>query len=135
GLRHRLDPLRDHRGHRPHQLPHLPPHRERRNQARHPGSTTMTALIAPAAESTPRGGRPAVPRQRRRQKMYDRPGFLTYALLFAFFVGSVFPLWWTFVIGSRQSSDINLVPPAVIPGPNFVDNVVRVFQTVDFAKA
>lgn len=72
---------------------------------------------------------------RKKRKQYDRPGFLTYGLLTAFFLGAVFPLWWSFVIGSRQSSDINLVPPAVIPGPNFIDNAIKVFETVDFAKA
>ncbi len=37
------------------------------------------------------------------------PGFLSYALLIALFAGSALPLWWSFVIGSRQASDINLV--------------------------
>jgi len=74
-------------------------------------------------------------RTRRRRKAYDRPGFLSYGLLLAAFVGSSFPLWWSFVIGSRQASDTNLVPPAIIPGPNFFTNAVRVFETVDFAKA
>ena len=74
-------------------------------------------------------------RARRRRKAYDRPGFLTYGLLLAAFVGSSFPLWWSFVIGSRQASDTNLVPPAVIPGPNFLSNAIRVFETVDFGKA
>lgn len=73
--------------------------------------------------------------KRRKRKAYDRPGFFTYALLSAFFLGAVFPLWWSFVIGSRQASDINLVPPAVIPGPNFLENAAKVFATVDFAKA
>jgi cellobiose transport system permease protein len=79
--------------------------------------------------------KPQTPRRPRRKGQYDRPGFLTYGLLTAFFVGAVFPLWWTFVIGSRQASDINLVPVAVIPGPNFFANVVKVFETVDFGKA
>jgi len=74
-------------------------------------------------------------RSRRRRKAYDRPGFLTYGLLLAAFVGSSFPLWWSFVIGSRQASDTNLVPPAIVPGPNFIANALRVFETVDFGKA
>ena len=97
----------------------------------------MTATLTPppteprlASVVKPQGAPKA-----RRRRSYDRPGFLTYGLLAAFFIGSVFPLWWTFVIGSRQASDINLVPVAVVPGPNFWMNVVKVFETVDFAKA
>jgi cellobiose transport system permease protein len=83
---------------------------------------------------------PATPERReerrvRRRATYERPGLLTYGLLFAFFAGASFPLWWSFVIGSRQSSDTNLVPPAVLPGPNFLANAVEVFTTVPFLLA
>ncbi|GAB3604986.1 carbohydrate ABC transporter permease [Conyzicola nivalis] len=74
-------------------------------------------------------------RQAKRRKVYEAPGFLTYALLAAFFAGSAFPLWWSFVIGSRQSSDTNLVPPAVVPGGNFLSNAAKVFETVPFFQA
>jgi len=73
--------------------------------------------------------------KKRKARFYDKPGWLTYGLLGAFFLGAVFPLWWSFVMASRQASDINAVPPVVIPGPNFLENVVKAFQTVDFAKA
>lgn len=74
-------------------------------------------------------------RRAKRSRFYERPGMLTYALLAAYFAGSAFPLWWSFVIGSRQSSDTNLVPPAVLPGPNFLSNAVEVFETVSFLQA
>jgi len=73
--------------------------------------------------------------KKRKARFYDKPGWLTYGLLGAFFLGAVFPLWWSFVMASRQASDINAVPPVIIPGPNFLTNVVKAFQTVDFAKA
>jgi len=73
--------------------------------------------------------------KKRKARFYDKPGWLTYGLLAAFFLGAVFPLWWSFVMASRQASDINAVPPVVIPGPNFLENVVKAFETVDFAKA
>ncbi len=73
--------------------------------------------------------------RRRKARFYDRPGWLSYALLGVFFVAAVFPLWWSFVMASRQASDINAVPPVVIPGPNFITNVMKAFATVDFAKA
>ncbi|GAA1837286.1 carbohydrate ABC transporter permease [Agromyces salentinus] len=73
-------------------------------------------------------------RRAKRKRAYERPGVLTYALLIAFFVGSAFPLWWSFVIGSRQSSDTNLVPPAVLPGPNFLSNAMKALETVPFLQ-
>ncbi|SMQ70975.1 carbohydrate ABC transporter permease [Agreia sp. VKM Ac-1783] len=96
----------------------------------------MTALITrPASEpdATPR--LLEAERRSRRKKAYERPGMLSYALLAAFFIGSAFPLWWSFVIGSRQSSDTNLVPPAILPGPNFLDKAAEVFTTVPFWQA
>jgi len=71
----------------------------------------------------------------RRRRPIDRPGPFSYALLIAVVAGAAFPLWWSFVIGSRQASDINLQPIALIPGPNFLTNVAKAFETVDFAKA
>ena len=71
----------------------------------------------------------------RKVKNHEAPGILTYSILIAFFAVSAFPLWWSFVIASRQSSDTNLVPPALLPGRNFLDNVAKVFQTVPFVEA
>ncbi len=73
--------------------------------------------------------------RRRKARFYDRPGWLSYTFLGIFFIAAVFPLWWSFVMASRQASDINAVPPVVIPGPNFIENVMKAFATVDFAKA
>ncbi|MGB3376950.1 MAG: carbohydrate ABC transporter permease [Microbacterium sp.] len=98
----------------------------------------MTATIMPPhvtdASADERQAAAEVRRAKRR-RFYERPGTLTYALLTAFFAGSAFPLWWSFVISSRQSSDTNLVPPAVIPGPNFLSNALKVFDTVPFMLA
>lgn len=98
----------------------------------------MTALITPSQATKPSsGGQPVSVEERRarRRGFYERPGVLTYALLAAFFAGSAFPLWWSFVISSRQSSDTNLVPPAILPGPNFLSNAAKVFDTVPFLLA
>jgi cellobiose transport system permease protein len=76
------------------------------------------------------------PRKKRGQSpIFNRPGWRSYTLLTVIFAVSVFPLWWSFVIASRQSSDINLVPPALIPGPNFLDNLQKAFATVPFIQA
>lgn len=71
----------------------------------------------------------------RKGKNHEAPGILTYSILIAFFLVSAFPLWWSFVIASRQSSDVNLVPPAMLPGPNFLENVAEVFATAPFVEA
>lgn len=91
--------------------------------------STLTERLMPATPER------RAERKSRRRATYEAPGFLTYGLLFAFFAGAAFPLWWSFVIGSRQSSDTNLVPPAVLPGPNFLENAFEVFATVPFLQA
>ncbi|MFT4083526.1 MAG: carbohydrate ABC transporter permease [Nocardioides sp.] len=65
----------------------------------------------------------------------SRPGFLVYGLLAAFFVGSAFPLYWSFVIGSvtRQRAGEN--PPPLVPGGHFLANAARVFDRIDFWSA
>jgi len=92
----------------------------------------MSTLLEKNRTSDPAGSERSRPRK---PKNHEGPGILTYSILIAFFAVSAFPLWWSFVIASRQSSDTNLVPPAVLPGRNFLDNVAKVFQTVPFAEA
>jgi cellobiose transport system permease protein len=67
--------------------------------------------------------------------MIRRPGGLVYALLAAFALGSAFPLYWSFIIGSvtRQRAAQN--PPPLLPGGHFLDNASRVFDRIDFWSA
>jgi cellobiose transport system permease protein len=95
----------------------------------------VTATIERGAARPRVSPHTAAERRARRLKTYERPGMLTYALLIAYFAGSAFPLWWSFVIASRQSADTNLVPPAVLPGGNFLSNAAKVFETVPFWQA
>jgi cellobiose transport system permease protein len=95
----------------------------------------MSSTLTRPAGASPRSAHDDREERRRKARFYDRPGWFTYALLGVFFVAAVFPLWWSFVMASRQASDINAVPPVVIPGPNFFTNVLKAFETVDFAKA
>lgn len=67
--------------------------------------------------------------------MTKRPGFLVYGLLAAFFVGSAFPLYWSFMIGSVTRDRAATPPPPVWPGGHFLDNARRVFDTIDFWQA
>lgn len=94
----------------------------------------MTVTATPPRTAAPQ--EPVAPRRKRgHSPIFNRPGWRSYTLLAVIFAISVFPLWWSFVIASRQSSDINLVPPALIPGPNFLENLQKAFDTVPFIQA
>ena len=64
-----------------------------------------------------------------------RPGFLTYGLLLAFFVGSAYPLWWSAVVGSRSNEAVGLSYPPLLPGGNFWTNAAEVLDTIPFWTA
>jgi cellobiose transport system permease protein len=57
-------------------------------------------------------------------------GFLTFMTLL-----SLFPFYWMFVIGSNTTAAINKFPPTMVPGSNFIANVKKVFESVDFLGA
>jgi len=93
----------------------------------------MSTIERPAARSAP------APRPRTKaplkQRLFGnglRPGYLTYGLLLAFFIGSAYPLWWSAVVGSRSNEALGLSYPPLLPGGNFWTNVGEVFNTVPF---
>ncbi len=67
--------------------------------------------------------------------MNRRPGFLVYGLLSAFVLGSAFPLYWSFVIGSVTKERAIHSPPPLYPGGHFLENARRVFDQIDFWSA
>ena len=67
--------------------------------------------------------------------MNRRPGFLVYGLLSAFVLGSVFPLYWSFVIGSVTKERAIHTPLPLWPGGYFPENARRVFDQIDFWSA
>ncbi|MFJ2757762.1 carbohydrate ABC transporter permease [Nocardioides sp. NPDC087217] len=67
--------------------------------------------------------------------MSRRPGFLVYGLLTAFLLGSAFPLYWSFVIGSVTRHRAIQAPPPLVPGGHFFENAARVFDRIDFWSA
>lgn len=95
-------------------------------------TTTVSRPSAPPV--APDDGSP-MPRRRRRRGAVERPGFLTYGLLLAFFLGSSYPLWWSFVAGSSDSTVLTLDYPPLLPGGQFWTNAAEVFDTIDFWKA
>ncbi|MFB9909017.1 carbohydrate ABC transporter permease [Allokutzneria oryzae] len=61
-----------------------------------------------------------------------RAGLFVHAALVAVVVASVFPLYWSFVVSSREGSAIAEGTPPMMPGGYLVDNIRQVFDTVDF---
>ncbi len=94
--------------------------------------------LAPTGSLTPgaQAGLAPAPRRRRGQATPGRRARpLTYALLAATLLGSAFPLYWTFLVASHTNEIVSASPPPLTPGGHLFGNVVRVFATVDFAKA
>ncbi|KRG09833.1 carbohydrate ABC transporter permease [Lederbergia galactosidilytica] len=56
--------------------------------------------------------------------------FITFSALI-----SIFPFYWMFVMGSNTTSDVNKIPPVVLPGANFIKNAQIVFERIDFFGA
>lgn len=75
---------------------------------------------------------PADTKKSRATMLVERPRWWTYAILTVFVLGSVFPLYWSFVIGSRTSGAAQSRVPVLTPGPNFFSNAERVFNTIPF---
>src|SRR5256885_16824417 len=64
-----------------------------------------------------------------------RARFWVYGLLIAFLLGSAFPLYWSFLVASRDPSMLTQQIPSMVPGGNFIANARRVFDSVEFWKA
>jgi cellobiose transport system permease protein len=61
-----------------------------------------------------------------------KAGPLLYGFLVAVLVASVFPLYYSFIVASKDNSVLGEKVPPLIPGGNLVENITRVFDTVDF---
>ena len=58
-----------------------------------------------------------------------------YVFLAIVLVGSAFPLWWSYVIGSKDSAAIVQDPFSLVPGGHFLQNASTVVTTIPFWKA
>jgi cellobiose transport system permease protein len=61
-----------------------------------------------------------------------KPGPLLYGFLAAILAASVFPLYFSFIVASKDNSVLGDATPPLVPGGNLVENITRVFDTVDF---
>ncbi len=75
--------------------------------------------------------------RRTRNVVAQRPGSLVYAFLAVILLASLLPLYWSFLIGSGDSSTINDQNLSWIPGGNFIANALTVINdpNVNFWKA
>jgi cellobiose transport system permease protein len=75
--------------------------------------------------------------RRRRLLAIGRPNPLVYAFLSVVLVGSVFPLYWSLLIGSGDSSTINDPTMSWWPGGNFLANAAAVInnESVNFWRS
>jgi cellobiose transport system permease protein len=95
-------------------------------------STHPSTVAQPAARPT--AGPPAQPaaqparRGRRRLRNGSRPGWVVYGFLTAVLLGSAFPFYWSFLIGSGDASTINQANISWLPGGNFLDNAAKVLE-------
>jgi len=64
-----------------------------------------------------------------------RPGFWVYGTLLAVLLGSSFPIWWSFLIGSQDASAINSNDMIWFPGGNFIANAAKVIDSIPFWTA
>jgi len=72
---------------------------------------------------------------RRRGRKPDSAGWLTYAMLLAIVVFSIFPLYWSVVVSSRDQSAVGRYPPPLVPGGSLWDNLAAAFDQGNFGLA
>lgn len=89
--------------------------------------------IAVPATPSPTGGRRRW--RRRGGGAGAAPGPLTYLLLAVAVALSAFPFYWMYVVASNDNAVMSQLPPRVVPGPNFLVNAAKVFESVPFARA
>jgi cellobiose transport system permease protein len=90
----------------------------------------MTTLKAPSRASA------RIKKRRTRAAASNRPGLLGYAFLSIVILAALFPLYWSFLIGSGDSTTINRTIDW-LPGGNFLKNATAVIENdgVNFWKA
>ena len=59
----------------------------------------------------------------------------TYVLLIGIVVVSVFPLYWSIVVSSRDQQSVGSYPPPLVPGGNLWDNISAAYEQGNFGLA
>ncbi|WP_120003317.1 carbohydrate ABC transporter permease [Nesterenkonia muleiensis] len=74
-------------------------------------------------------------RRDRSGRSLRRPGWVVYGCLAAVVLGGMFPLWWSFLIGSHHATILSETTFPWWPGGNFLSNAATVMDTVPFWRA
>jgi cellobiose transport system permease protein len=74
-------------------------------------------------------------RAARAARAADRARWPAYTVLVAIVVFSAFPLYWSVVVSSRDTSAIGSYPPPLVPGGSLWDNLSAAFEQGNFATA
>jgi cellobiose transport system permease protein len=91
----------------------------------------MSTFGSPAPLATVVEGIPNARERKRRARTVKirgaRPGWVVYGILSVVFLSGVFPLYWSFIIGSGDASSLRR-PFTWVPGGNFIDNAISVMN-------
>jgi cellobiose transport system permease protein len=67
--------------------------------------------------------------RRRTSRRLGNAGPLTYVALVLVSIGSIFPLYWSFVVASHDNSAVSAYPPVLTPGNQLWHNLGRLFNS------
>lgn len=70
-----------------------------------------------------------------RRRAPNSAGLLTYGILLTIIVFSIFPLYWSVVVSSRDQSAIGRYPPPLVPGGSLGENLSAAFEQGNFGLA
>ncbi|MEO7122409.1 MAG: carbohydrate ABC transporter permease [Lacisediminihabitans sp.] len=97
------------------------------------------ATTLPATAAAPSTNRPAPTQHKRRRRLsaVGRPNPWVYVFLAVVLLGSVFPIYWSLLIGSGDSSTLNDPNKSWWPGGNFLSNAAKVIDndSINFWKS
>jgi cellobiose transport system permease protein len=91
---------------------------------------STSTVVAPAAPKVTAGPKKTKKTRGTAATLWEASP-LTYLGLIIGVVLSAFPIFWSFIIASRDSSEISRIPPPLTPGPNFGANVGRLLDNED----
>ena len=100
-------------------------------------TTERPAPISPSRPTAPAHKTSRRARRRAKAIAANKPSTLGYVFLVVVILASLFPLYWSFLIGSGDSSTINKQDVDWMPGGNFLSNAAKVVNdpSVNFWKA
>lgn len=96
---------------------------------------SATPVLPVRSAPTSDAGGTAPRRLTRRVARRAQASPMAYGFLVVVLLASIFPLWWSFVIGSKDATAINSGSVSLIPGGNFLANARTVVDSLPFWKA